>query len=85
MNTVGEFQSAINVGLDDARKAAATAAHCPVAPEGACPAYTALRRLSDPNKPPTPQQSADAISRIRGCPSAQTTFCLALELIDDPE
>jgi len=83
MNAVGGFKDIKNIEQGVAKKAAATAAHCSVAPEGACPAFAALRRLADPTKTPTPEQNADALSRIRSCPSAQSSFCLALELIDD--
>ncbi len=83
MNSVDTFQSTEKPILGEVRRAAAAAAHCPVAPEGACPAYMAIRRLSDPQTPLTEKIYSEAITRIHSCPSAQSAPCHALKLIED--
>ena len=85
MEAFEKFQSTKPLAHEDAIKAAASAAHCMIAPEGVCPAYTVLRKISAAPDISPHEMRDQALAEIHGCASARISTCPALELLENIE
>jgi len=62
------------------KTASAKAAHCLWAPEGACPAYASIQKLSASQD--TQATLSGTLDRLRGCPGCDLGECRPLAILE---
>jgi len=66
-----------------AKNALVEASNCAIAPEGACPAYRAIKKLAVAGTSVTTDEVEAALNSCRSCPAMVNHTCRAFQLIKD--